>query len=717
MQHKTLKLSALAVLVAGATGANAAVYRVVEVVPSTETQNAIDSRDYYNEVDKSELSRRLGFYGQGITASNVNEANPEDSDNCFKGINCNVNNYSVFGESRFGSDGINYRDEVPFILDNLQRINDVRRLENYCNSYLGPNTCQDWARTQFYGQGYDTNSLSNRIGFGGLVREYEAWTDNYFSNATAVVENLDQDNQADELNTLVEVSTFADDESTYSASSALGQIVDSEKHKTTNSVINGKGAVDLSEDGSGELTEYILGISSGAYFTDGSRNARQFNKRGFVNLVSSGNPEDKFALAPVEGDKLTETAGQSLAWDAVEYNGQLLVVGSASYDRSNFSDSDNKVPDDYNSGDPVFSDSAFRNCPTSFTEGLDSFYGTKECQLSVFANDGVFWSLKDGSSGNVAAKLLAENNLNTLDPDENDRSFQASARAIELVNNQPVVVGYTTDRYDNDYYAMRASVWELTGDINGETPPFTRKLIPGLELERSSDRVLTYTLATDINANNIVVGVAKNFRAENRSYAERMFVYDNNTGDNAQYLDSSKSNLFFTGSNGYPAAINNNNQIVGRLDAESVNQVNGRFRRQRGFTYIMEPIPGSNTLNEEEKAYFLDDLTNGGQYSDEANKYRIFEATGINDAGVISATAYKCEDGYDDFSKESFCQGGEPDVERIVAVKLIPIDENAEVAPKIEPRPTAESSVERQGASLGMLALGFLGLLGFRRRK
>lgn len=196
-----------------------------------------------------------------------------------------------------------------------------------------------------------------------------------------------------------------------------------------------------------------------------------------------------------------------------------------------------------------------------------------------------------------------------------------------------------------------------------------------------------------------------------------MFVYDNNTGANAQYLDTSISPLFFTGSNGFPAAINNNNQIVGRLDAESVNQVNGRFRRQRAFTYAMGDIPDSAALKQGD-VYFLDDLTNGGQFSDEANQYRIFEATGINDAGVISATAYKCEGGYDDLSKESFCQGGEdPNVERIVAVKLIPIDKNAEVAPKIDLRPTIESSVERKGASLGMLALGFLGLLGFRRRK
>ena len=683
MQHKTLKLSALAVLVAGATGANAAVYRVVEIDSSS---TGIASQQYYPEVDQSEISKRIEFYGQGITASGTGE-------NCFAN-NCGDEEFTVFGESRFGSDGVNYRDEVAFILDNVQRINDVRRFESYCNSNLGPNTCEDWARTQYYGKGYNTTDINDRSGFGGLVREHEAWTKDFFSNATAI----------SGASSFLEVDTFADSSDGYDQTvrSALGNIVD---HKTTNGVINAQGASGLGE--------YTLGISSGAYFTDGERNARQFNKRGFVNLGTN-----KLGLDPVVGDELTEIAGQSLAWDAVEYDGQLLVVGSASYDQSNFDDSDNKVPDDYNRDDPVFSDSAFRNCPTRFSEGLDSFYGTKECQLSVFANDGVFWSLGGDSSGNVAAKLLAENDLNTLDPDEKDRSFQASARAIELVNNQPVVVGYTTDRYDNDYYAMRASVWELTGDINGETP-FERKLIPGLELERSSDRVLTYTLATDINANNKVIGVAKNTRAENRSYAERMFVYDNNTGSNAQFLDTSISSLFFTGSNGYPAAINNNNQIVGRLDAESVNQVNGRFRRQRAFTYAMGEIPESAALKQGD-VYFLDDLTNDGNVDGNANMYRIFDASDINDAGVISASAYKCfdvngnEQPYDDLTKESFCANGEPGVERIVAVKLIPV---AGDEASIQSRPTAESSVERQGASLGWLAMAFLGFLGFRRRK
>ncbi|PSU34649.1 DUF3466 family protein [Photobacterium lutimaris] len=683
MQHKTLKLSALAVLVASATGANAAVYRVVEVTDNTD----VTTQRYYSNLE-SQINQKVEFYGQGITAS-------AEGDNCFEG-NCDEANYSVFGESRFGADGINYRDEVPFVLDNLQRINDEDRLYTFCDRNLGPNTCREWARTQYYGKGYNTNDISDRSGFGGLVREQEAWSKNFFSNATAL----------NGASSFTEVETFADSDKGYDSAvkTALGKFVDD--RKTTNSVINAQGTTGVGE--------YTLGVTSGAFFqgedTSGSnRYARQFNKRGFVNLDAN-----KVGLAPAGTDLLTKTAGQSLAWDAVEYDGQLLVVGSASYEQSDFRDSDNKVPNNRSErDDPTFNDSTFRNCEKTFNEGLDTFYGTKECQLSVFANDGVFWTV-DGSSLSVDAQLLSKNDLATFDPDNNDRSFQAGARAVELVNDQPVVVGFTTSRYDNDYYAMQAAIWELPEGSSATAENFTRTLIPGIQLERGGDRVFTYTLATGVNSNNQVIGFTKNLNPDNRSYAERMFVYDNATKPSApKFLDSSVSELFFPGANGYPAAINNNNQIVGRLDAESVNQVDGRFRRQRGFTYVMDAIPGSTKLTKG-SAYLLDDLTNGGDFSKEANQYRIFEATGVNDAGVISATAFKCDGGYEDFTTDSFCQGGEPGVERTVAVKLIPI---TDADASIEMRPKSEASIERSGASLGMLAMAFLGLLGFRRRK
>ena len=60
------------------------------------------------------------------------------------------------------------------------------------------------------------------------------------------------------------------------------------------------------------------------------------------------------------------------------------------------------------------------------------------------------------------------------------------------------------------------------------------------------------------------------------------------------------------------------------------------------------------------------------------------------------------------------CHGGKEGEEKIVAVKLIPIA--GATAADIQARPQIELKVEREGASLGWLALGLLSLLGFRRK-
>ncbi|GAL03570.1 hypothetical protein JCM19237_6464 [Photobacterium aphoticum] len=712
MQQKTLKLSTLAILIAGATSANAAVYRVVEVTDST----ALSSTDYYpNDVDQSLIPQRLEFHSKGIAAS-------KEGENCFAGTCQDGADYAVIGEGRLGSEGVPYRDVVPYISDNYQEINDEDRLYNYCVRNLGPNTCDNWALTQYYGKGYNTNLVEDRSGLGGLVRVQEAWDKNYFGNATAVKGTSG----------FSVVDTFADDATGYADAekAALGTFVDS--RKTTNTVLNAEGTY---SDGT-----YDLGVATGAYFEKDGRFARQFAKRGFVNVG-----ETPLALNPVSnGSAIAKTAGQSLAYDAVEYpagSGTLLVVGSGSFAQSDFNDVDNKVPDNReNRGDPIFSDSQFKECPSKFSAGLADFYGTKECQLSVFANDAVFWTVDSGAvAGEGYANLLSKrvdkngNTYSALDPDDNDRSYQAGATAVSLVSNKPVVVGFTTDSVDKqsideanrDFYAIRASVWELpanTTDASAEA--WKRTIIPGMPIEDSDgDRRLTYSLATDVNANNKVIGVAKNYRSDNRSYVERMFVYDNTAKPTAPtFLDSSKSPLFFSGANGYPAAINNHDQIVGKLDAETVNQVDGRFRRQRAFTYVMGDI--SSDVPEADKSkmalkqgdvYFLDDLVNDGNASGAANQYRIFEATDINDAGVISATAFKCEGGYDNLSSTSFCQGGAANSERTVAVKLIPIA--ASENPSVQARPEADSTIKRSGGSIGLLTLTVLGWLGFRRRK
>ncbi|MFC1503202.1 DUF3466 family protein [Pseudomonadota bacterium] len=673
MQHKTLKLSTLAILIAGATHANAAVYQVVEVA----SQGDVESLEYFNK----DTSQTLEFYGQAIKAS-------ADGENCFNATCNNGNDYTVVGESRFGTDGINYRDEAPFIYDNEQSINDLWSFERYCNDNLGPNTCDVWAESQYFGKDYNRDDRYDASGFGGLLREQQAWVaKDYFANAFPLVDGK-------------KIATFAVAETGYEADNlaVLGSLVgkDSSTHITSNAVVNG-----IVTD-----SNYAFGVTSSGYFDNGARYARQFAKRGFINTASKN-----LELGPIKGNAFVEQMGQSLAWDAVEYpagSGNLLVVGSASYDQSDLDDSD-KLPDDVEvNGQAIgYSTSTLVNCGTNPTAA--NLFSTPECQYSVFANNAAFWVVDTANNTAEETKPIASMAVAARETDS-DRSAQASGRAVALVNDKPVIVGFTTEDVDGDYYASRAAVFtpKTSFDVSDtSTYEWDITLIPGTDIEdSSSDRQYRYSIATDINENNKVVGVSKNYRSESRSYAENIFIYD---GTNTKYIDSSiNADIFFNGYNGFPSAINNNDQIVGWVDSESANQVDGKFRRQRGFTYNAGAAIANSPLTAN-GAWMLDDLINdNGAVSAAANQFRIAQATDINDAGVISATALKCAGGYQDLSNESQCSGDE----KLVAVKLVPIPDGT-----IEARPEISSSIERSGASLGMFALTMLGWIGFRRRK
>ena len=700
MQHKTLKLSTLAMIIASVTQANAAVYQVVEV---EGTSSGVGSLQYYSK-NTSDVQKRVEFYAQGVVSSG--------SENCFT-QSCTASSYAIFGESRFGSDGINYRDEVPFISDNRQEVNDFSRLRSYCVNNLGFNTCDDWANVAYYGIGFNEENAQDGSGFGGLHREQVAWNENFYSNAFPLTEAT--------AGSLSRVTSFAEDASGYDSTTAaaLGNKVST--HETTNGVVNRIGQF------SGN--EFQLGITSSAFFESNNRYARQFNKRGFVN---AGATPVKSALAPVASSgNLVDHMGQTLAWDAVEYNGQLLVVGSASFSPSKLSDS-NKLPSDSDGKNRLsFDNGEFENCSTTAGD-VNNLYTKWECQFSVFANDAVFWTVDNTGAASTNAKLLAarvdsqQRTYPTLDPDGDQvRSFQASARAITLVGGQPVAAGFSTDSIannsantiDGDYFAVRAAIYTPKSGFSVDSSQWERKIIPGLDIEEGNDRKLRFSMATDINTNNKVIGFSKNINSENRSYSEKMFVYDNTAGTLTKLDTSIDPTIFFQGSNGFPSAINNKDQLVGWVDSESVNQVNGRQRRQRGFTYMAGADIAGSPL-QANKAWMLDDLTNGGSLSTENNAFRIAHATDVNDAGVISATAFMCtnEKGdripYDNLTKDSSCNNNSKDSERVVAVKLIPI-----VGGEIEQRPVAQSTIEREGASLGIFALTLLGLIGFRRRK
>ncbi|WP_305370749.1 DUF3466 family protein [Photobacterium leiognathi] len=660
MPHKMLKLSTLAILVAGASQASAAVYTIEPV--STAGADQLAAQEYFPSAQANADSTPVSMFTTGIKPS-------AEGENCFTG-NCNAGSYDVAGTARRGTQGAPLSDAVAFN-QNRQFVNDLSGLYNYCRDDLGYNTCDVWARSEYFGYGYNVDDEQSGQGLGGLQHIQQTWKNNYHSNAVAL------DNGA-------VVMTKADDASAY-PEQGIGTLQD----KTTDATLEGIAG------------NYSFGTSSSAVFNNNGVYPRAFAKRGFVNI--DGTPAA--LLNPVSGDAFVKNMGQTMANGAVETtDGNLLVVGSSSFAQTFTQDVDSRDPntDDINIG-LGFNKDTFKQCATN----PSNLYSTFECQFSSFANEAAFWLVD--ASGNVVKSGAMGSNLAAVDKDHDDVSAQASANAVAMVNGSPVAVGYISrDTNSSDSYVMEAAFFKPTAGIDSS---WTQTAIPGITISTGDDRNYEYTMANDVNANFKVVGIAKSHKADNRSYPQKMFIYDNATGQ-TKFLDSSVSSIFFRGANGDAEAINDHDQVVGWIDSETKNQIDGSERRHRAFTYIagsaaQGPLKAGSV-------WMLDDLTNDPELGNAsvANSYRIISATDVNNAGVISATANYCAGGYQNLTKEAQCSV----TEKQVAIKLVP-KANATDKDIIVRKAEEDEPVKRSGGSLGILALTALGFIGFRRRK
>lgn len=275
---------------------------------------------------------------------------------------------------------------------------------------------------------------------------------------------------------------------------------------------------------------------------------------------------------------------------------------------------------------------------------------------------------------------------------------QGSARDLMSDGTNVYAVGYNTDS-DERFFA---SVFKSTD--SGAT--WTNKFVTGYPYE--TDKYLN-TVFSSVNDNSVAIGTAKLREAQNGAYANGLFYVTSLT---SPVYRSFSGPIFFTGANGKAGAINNFNEVVGQIDFEDHREVNGKPRAHRGF---IAPLNASNTDDSrmsrlQSRAWYLDDLTNDGVASSTNNQYRIIDATDINDAGVISGTAYKCAGGYETTNIDSRCAG----TESVVAVKLTPITGAA--SSDIQPRGITQETVERKGGTIGLLLLSVLGFIGFRRK-
>ena len=350
---------------------------------------------------------------------------------------------------------------------------------------------------------------------------------------------------------------------------------------------------------------------------------------------------------------------------------------------------------------------------TLVTDSNDS-YTVGSIATSTQNDEGIYYTSKAAVWDASGASIQLAWGTNSVQSVRNNRLAQGSMRDIAEDSDGNIYgVGYNTYESDSSNY-MNAVVYSLSGsDVmtgNWTSTPISNATIRESGYA-SGEYIYSNTVATAVNSNRVAIGESKRSgsRIYNGAASNRVFVVDDVASPSATYLSGG---IFFDGAGGKAGGINNFNEIVGQVDAESVRESNGKPRRKRAFIY---PYDGTGT-DEDRRAVFnnqgwwLDNLTNGGTYSSDNNQYRIIDATDINDAGVIAATAIKCDGGYSTTAYNASCDG----TETTVAVKLMPIP--GATSSDISARGTDEMTTERSGGSFGLWMLAVLGLIGFRRK-
>ncbi|ENM3754902.1 DUF3466 family protein [Vibrio cholerae] len=343
----------------------------------------------------------------------------------------------------------------------------------------------------------------------------------------------------------------------------------------------------------------------------------------------------------------------------------------------------------------------------------DGDYTVGSISKSSPNNEGTYFYSKPAIWKNDGSATVELNWPTGIEPNRNNRLAQGSMRDVVENGGKLYAVGYSSHDTDNHY--MQASVFQLDDTSNfSNAASWTTKAVSGAESRIGGDYIHSNSVVTDVNKNLVALGSAKRAgsRPENGAAGNRLFVIEDVSASTptANFLTGG---IFFTGAGGKAGAINSYNEIVGQVDANDTRENDGKPRRKRGFIYPYsangsDPSRMAIFAN---KAWLLDDLTNDNAATGNNNQFRVIDATDINDAGVISATALKCSGGYDTTAHNSLCSNRE---ETVVAVKLIPISDPS--VAKIQQRSTEEQASERKGGSFGLGLLMVLGVLGFRRK-
>lgn len=307
-----------------------------------------------------------------------------------------------------------------------------------------------------------------------------------------------------------------------------------------------------------------------------------------------------------------------------------------------------------------------------------------EVQLSSSTSPYHSMALKATLSPNGTTAVESLGLLVTPHPDD-ERAYSSYALAV---NSNGIAVGYAdgfldetvTEPSETQSRAYHYAVVYKNGDVIDLTGDHDNK---------GNSR------AYDINDSGIAVGhITKSIAGR----AVNKFFY---VDTNAPYEEINMINPddYFSGSDSTARAINNSGLIVGEGEIETHNESTQNPRRTSAFVYDM-----NNDL-----------LTNLNEAipCELRLEYDVIEARGINDAGMISATAIVKVDRRDAKGEIMLADDGSALKEDVVrAISLEPMPENGEVCSAEQ-----ENKVIRKGASVNFGSiLTVIALFGLRRK-
>ncbi len=562
-----------------------------------------------------------------------------------------------------GPVGVDFGQELPFMTDMEHFINGYDDIYNYCRTNLNYSTCDVWTNAQYYGIKLDgqvcTSDDPKSLCLGGFEKQLLAWTNGYTSNQVASTSSG------------TPINPFTD---TPPTQKPTGDLVNDSTEVVVRSITD---------------TGAAIGASSSPYFYNGSRYARAFIRRGFNDTT--------MLLPPSTLAEKWQPLGQTNAYGAVSMGATSITYGSASVALLANPANGDKTP---GLGDIPGINGSLYECINA-SDPLN----TRNCQYLQFANQAAIWVGDD-----VVAKPIAIFPNGTYLND--NETAQAAVQSAASVQNQVNLVGFSSFGENGNLYAAAVLFKPKVADLvtcianSSATGCWDMVKIPGIDIRQGDNIIYTYTKATGINTNGLVIGEVKNANPINGSLAEYIFVYDSQSSGNAVILGAGNSPLFFNGYNATAASVNTNGEIVGKVDVEMSRE---KERRQRAYIYLHGNSPSLSKFDNV-RAWLLDDLTNDGVTSGAgiANEYRIAEAFDINENGDIAASAFYCPNGYETLAQDARCA----QEEQLVAVKLTP------KAGTIQKRSEdTEEAISRSGGAIGVGMLALLCFASFTRRR